>query len=177
MGPRLLGNWEALYNTYVKMISLKTAALIRTAAVFGAMSANAQHCIKPLSDYGTYLGLAFQVLDDILDIFGDVRKFGKEIGKDIKEHKLGNAVVVMALRELSDKDREELLSILGRVTVTNDDVKRAVEIISKTNARDNALKMAMEFAEKSERALSELSKNEFVDDLREILRFTVTREF
>lgn len=69
------------------------------------------------------------------------------------------------------------MSILGRVTVTNDDVKRAVEIISKTNARDNALKMAMEFAEKSERALSELSKNEFVDDLREILRFTVTREF
>lgn len=96
LGPRLLSDWEALYNTYVKMISLKTAALIRTAVIFGAMSANAQHCIKPLSDYGTYLGLAFQVLDDILDIFGDVRKFGKEIGKDIKEHKLGNAVVVMA---------------------------------------------------------------------------------
>ncbi|WP_054842269.1 polyprenyl synthetase family protein [Vulcanisaeta distributa] len=176
-GPRLLSNWEALYNTYVKMISLKTAALIRTAAVFGAMSVNAQHCVNPLSDYGTYLGLAFQVLDDILDIFGDVRKFGKEIGKDIKEHKLGNAVVVMALKELGDKDKEELLGILGKTAVTNDDVKRAVEIISKTNARENALKIAMDFAEKSEKALNELGSNEFVDDLREILRFTVTREF
>ena len=177
LGPRLLGNWEALYNTYVKMISLKTAALIRTAAVFGAMSANAPHCIKPLSEYGTYLGLAFQVLDDILDIFGDVKKFGKEIGKDIKEHKLGNAVVVMALKELSERDREELLGILGNAVVTNDDVKRAVEIISRTNARENALKIAMDFAEKSENALRELGSNEFVEDLREILRFTVTREF
>ncbi len=177
MGPKLLNNWETLYNTYVRMISLKTAALIRTAAVFGAMSANTPQYVEPLSEYGTYLGLAFQVLDDILDIFGDVRKFGKEIGKDIKEHKLGNAVIIMSLKELSDKDREELLGILGKAMVTNDDVKRAVEIISKTNARENALRMAMEFAERSEKALNELGSNEFVEDLREILRFTVTREF
>jgi geranylgeranyl diphosphate synthase type I len=177
LGPRLLSNWESLYNTYIKMISLKTAALIRASSVFGAMSANTPHCVKALSDYGTYLGLAFQVLDDILDIFGDVKKFGKEIGKDIKEHKLGNAVIVMALKELNDKDKEDLLSILGKAAITNDDVKKAVEIISKTNARENASKMAMEFAEKSEKSLNELSNNEFVEDLREILRFTVTREF
>ncbi len=177
LGPRLLGNWEALYNTYIRMIGLKTAALIRTASVFGAMSVNADHCMKALSDYGTYLGLAFQVLDDILDVFGDVRKFGKEIGKDIKEHKLGNAVIIMALRELSDKDKDELLSILSEGVITDVGVKRAVELISKTNARENALGLAREFAERSERALDELSSNEYVEDLREILRFTVTREF
>ncbi|MGC8542694.1 MAG: polyprenyl synthetase family protein, partial [Vulcanisaeta sp.] len=123
------------------------------------------------------LGLAFQVLDDILDIFGDVKKFGKEIGKDIKEHKLGNAVIVMALKELNESERKELLNILGKVPVTDNDVKRAVEIISSTNARENALRIAMDFAEKSEGALNELGNNEYVNDLREILRFTVTREF
>lgn len=177
LGPKLLSNWEDLYGMYTKMISLKTAALIRTAAVFGAMSANASHCINAMTDYGTYLGLAFQVLDDVLDIFGDVRKFGKEIGKDIKEHKLGNAVIVMALKDLDTKDKEELLDVLSKSSVTNDDVKKAVEIISMTNARENALRMAMEFAEKSEKALASLNNNEYVEDLREILRFTVTREF
>ncbi len=177
LGPRLLSNWEALYDVYIKMISLKTAALIRTAAVFGALSVNATHCIGAMTNYGTYLGLAFQVLDDILDIFGDVKKFGKEIGKDIKEHKLGNAVIVMALKELNESERKELLNILGKVPVTDNDVKRAVEIISSTNARENALRIAMDFAEKSEGALNELGNNEYVNDLREILRFTVTREF
>jgi Geranylgeranyl pyrophosphate synthase len=132
-------------------------------------------CIR--DRYGTYLGLAFQVLDDVLDIFGDVRKFGKEIGKDIKEHKLGNAVIVMALRELDDEGRSELLGVLGKGTVTDEDVKRAVEIISRTNARENALRMAMEYAERSERALGSLPSNEHVEDLKEIIRFTVAREF
>ena len=177
LGPRLLNNWGSLYETYVRMISLKTAALIRTASVFGAMSAGARQCVNPMAEYGTYLGLAFQVLDDILDIFGDVRKFGKEIGKDIKEHKLGNAVIVMALRELDNEGRSELLGVLGKGTVTDEDVKRAVEIISKTNARENALRMAMEYAERSERALDSLPSNEHVEDLKEIIRFTVTREF
>lgn len=167
----------ALYDTYIRMIGLKTAALIRAASVFGAMSVGANHCIRALSDYGTYLGLAFQVLDDVLDVFGDVRKFGKEIGKDIKEHKLGNAVVIMALRELNDKDKEELLSILSSGVITDIDIKRAVELISKTNARENALRLARDFAERSEKALGELGSNEYVEDLREILRFTVTREF
>ncbi|MFP3216408.1 MAG: polyprenyl synthetase family protein [Vulcanisaeta sp.] len=177
LGPKLLGNWEALYNTYIRMISLKTAALIRASAVFGAMSVGAQHCIGAMSEYGTYLGLAFQVIDDVLDIFGDVKKFGKEIGKDIKEHKLGNAVIVMALRELSDRDRAELLDILGKDSVMEDDVKRAVEIIARTNARENSLRMATEFAEKAERALDSLPRNEYVDYLRELVRFTVTREY
>ncbi|WP_069808189.1 polyprenyl synthetase family protein [Vulcanisaeta thermophila] len=178
LGPKLLNNWEELYNTYLRMIRLKTAALMRTSAALGALSVtDDEGCVKALSEYGENLGMAFQVLDDVLDIFGDVRKFGKEIGKDIKEHKLGNIVVVMALRELSEAEKSELLGVLGKVPVGDDDVRRAVELISRTRARENALRVAMEFAGRAEDALGRLGVNEGVEDLREILRFTVTREF
>ncbi len=172
------GDWNRLYEVYKRMITLKTAALIRTSAVFGAYSAGAKDVIvNALRRYGESLGLAFQIIDDVLDIFGDVRKFGKEIGKDIKEHKLGNAVIVFALRELTDSDRERLLSILEKETIMDEDVKEAVDIIAKTNAREIAIEEAQKHAEEAIRALEILGENEYAGYLREIAWFTVRREY
>ncbi len=68
--------------------SKKTGALIRASVEMGAMLGNGrQEQVKNLKKYGTALGLAFQVVDDILDVVGDEQKIGKPVGSDEKNQK------------------------------------------------------------------------------------------
>jgi farnesyl diphosphate synthase/geranylgeranyl diphosphate synthase type II len=70
------------------MHSLKTGALIRAALVMGGIAAGAsKHQLDALGDYGTHIGLAFQVVDDILDVEGDSQTLGKTSGKDKEANK------------------------------------------------------------------------------------------
>ena len=75
-------------DTLSKMHSLKTSALIRSACCMGAVCADAdEENVKNASEYGEYLGLAFQVIDDILDVVGDEKQLGKPIGSDEQNDK------------------------------------------------------------------------------------------
>lgn len=91
-------------DQYLKMIGLKTAVLIACSAKIGAIigSASEEQC-QALYDYGYQLGLAFQVADDYLDAFGDVKVFGKPIGGDILNCKK-SWLTVRALEKTEDKE-------------------------------------------------------------------------
>jgi len=174
LGLRLAEDWERLFSTYLKMISLKTASLFRASAYMGALSVtDDEDCLSIANTVGSNLGMAFQIIDDVLDIFGEEGRFGKEIGKDIKEHKLGNAVVIMALRDLGRDKGEQLLRILMRGGEPRD----AVDIIESTSARDEAMKLAHRYAQEAVNALGRLGYGEAVEELRELVRFTVMRDY
>jgi geranylgeranyl diphosphate synthase type I len=162
-------------DDYIKMVGLKTGALIAASSKWGAMSvADDRSLIDAAWDFGMNAGIAFQIVDDVLDIFGDPRKFGKEIGKDIKEHKRGNAVILLGLEELDEKARGELMSILSKPAVSDDDARRGVRILEGTNARERALALADRYRE---RALASLSKMPHSRDLEELAAFIVQRQF
>lgn len=93
---------------YIKMIGLKTAILIATAAKLGAVAAGApsRDC-DLLYNFGYDLGLAFQIEDDYLDTFGDVKTFGKTIGGDI----LNNKKTWLMIKAM-EKDRQAMLSAI-----------------------------------------------------------------
>ncbi len=79
---------EVSMDQYIKMIGLKTSVLIATAAKLGAVAAGAPSAdCDLLYRFGYDLGLAFQIEDDYLDTFGDVKVFGKAIGGDILNNK------------------------------------------------------------------------------------------
>lgn len=79
---------EVPMQEYIKMIGLKTSVLIATAAKLGAVAAGApEKDCELLYRFGYDLGLAFQIEDDYLDTFGDVKVFGKAIGGDILNNK------------------------------------------------------------------------------------------
>ncbi|MFB6490347.1 MAG: polyprenyl synthetase family protein [Thermoproteus sp. AZ2] len=166
---------EVKLDDYIRMVSLKTGALIAASAKFGAMSVtDDSSSINAAWDFGMNAGVAFQIIDDVLDIFGDPKKFGKEIGKDVKEHKRGNIVVLLGLGELDEKRRGELLSILSKPAVGDADAKRAVEILASTNAKETALRLADEYKEKALGALARLPSSK---DLEELATFIVQRQF
>jgi len=79
---------DVTVDAYLKMIELKTAALVGAALQMGAIVANAtEQQASKIYDFGRLLGIAFQLQDDYLDVFGDPDQFGKQLGGDILEKK------------------------------------------------------------------------------------------
>lgn len=160
-------------NDYLVMIERKTAVLIQTACEFGALSARATSSyVKALSEYGYNLGMAFQVGDDIIDIFGVEEKTGKMVGGDIREHKLGNVVLLLAVEEAGEKLRE----ILSKSDVSSEDIREAIELVSRTSARERAERIRNEYVQKALKALEPLPETEYKSILKDIATFIMKRE-
>ena len=95
-------------NEYIEMIRLKTSVLLGCACKMGAIIADASaDDAAMIYDYGMNLGVAFQLQDDILDVYGDPATFGKEIGGDIMNNKK-TFMLINAINRANDNEREEL---------------------------------------------------------------------
>lgn len=93
---------------YLKMINLKTAVLLACSLKVGAIVANAsKQESEKIFEFGRNLGLAFQLQDDFLDVYGDFKRFGKNLGNDIVSNKK-TFLLINALKKASGKDKEEL---------------------------------------------------------------------
>jgi len=166
---------EVKIEDYLKMVELKTGVLIGAAAKWGVMSvSDDETLIEAAWNFGVNLGISFQIVDDVLDIFGDPAEFGKEIGKDIKEHKRGNIVVLMGMAELSQQDREFLNSILIRSNINKEDIEKIIKLFKSINLYEKSMKFAFMYLEKALNALEKIPNN---SALKEIADFVVKRRF
>src|SRR6266566_4139229 len=164
------------FKLYVAMVGKKTAALFRAAGQIGAYAAKAEtRAVNALGDFGWKAGLAFQVMDDVLDICGE--KTGKQQAKDIIEHKLGNAAILVALRFLSRKDREELKKIIGSEGVSKQMVTRARGLVNKTPAEKECKEIAVKYLEDAKRSLSVLKPSPFKDALSDLADQILARSY
>lgn len=92
-------------DQYLNMIRLKTAVLLGGSLGVGALIGNASaEDVQHLYDFGVNLGVAFQLQDDILDVYGDAEKFGKQVGGDILANK--KTFLLLTALELADGDAE-----------------------------------------------------------------------
>lgn len=101
---------------YIEMIRLKTAVLLACALKVGAMIGGASAAdADALYDYGIHIGLAFQLQDDLLDVYGDPKTFGKNIGGDILCNKK-TFLLINALSAASDGQRQVMTDWMARKT-------------------------------------------------------------
>lgn len=160
---------------YLDMVGKKTAKLIESSCRMGALDAEAsKKQVKALTNYGKKLGIAYQMIDDYLDIQGSEGKFGKEIGKDLKEQKLGNLLVLLALKE-PGKKKEKLKEILRKKELTGEDIKKGVSLIRSTGAPEKAYKKAKKYAKKAKDHLEIFSDNKYKDQLIRLANLVVKR--
>ncbi len=160
---------------YYKMIGRKTTKLIETSCLIGGLCAEAnKRDLKFLKEFGFNLGMAFQIQDDILDIFGDEKKFGKQIGKDIIEHKLGNIIIALTLENLDKKDKKEFLNIL-KSKANSSQLKRAMILIKKTNARQVANKEKEKFIFQAQSLLTKMPNNKWNKILNKLSNYLLER--
>lgn len=94
-------------SEYLFMIKKKTASLFSACCQVGVLMSGSHNIIKEMEDYGTNLGIAFQIIDDYLDLMGEEKKLGKDSGQDIRRGEI--TLPMLKLREyLSEDERREL---------------------------------------------------------------------
>lgn len=126
-------------DEYMEMIKLKTAVLLACALKAGAVVAGASDAESGLLyEYGIQIGLAFQLQDDILDVYGDEKVFGKKIGGDILCDKK-TYLLIKALEKGSDNDIAEFNKWIGNDSCEPSEKIRAVtDLYSKLGVRQDA---------------------------------------
>ncbi|MFA7169861.1 MAG: polyprenyl synthetase family protein [Candidatus Paceibacterota bacterium] len=113
----------------------------------GAIFAGAdEEELRFISDFSIPLGIAYQIQDDILGVFGDKEKIGKPVGSDIKEGKK-TLLMSYALRKTSDKEKNFLYSCLGKKDLNEDEVQKVREIIRDSGALEYSRQKIDEFIE------------------------------
>lgn len=162
---------------FFDMCGKKTAILFQSCCEVGGILADAsQKELEALKNYGFNLGIAFQIQDDILDVFGDEKSFGKKIGKDIMERKGGNIIVMLALAKLPKKDGDKIISIMEKNRVKAGEVNEIMNLISKTYSKQEADELKKKFIKKAVESLDLLPKNKWNNIMKEITDFIITRE-
>jgi len=158
-------------SDYLEMIRLKTAVLLAASLKIGATIGGADEIItKQLYQFGENIGIAFQLKDDLLDVFSDVEKFGKTTGGDIisnkktflylKAFELADEATFLLLTSLFEDKKldlaekiekvKEIYNLLNIRTVTEDKISeyynKALDALSNVNVSEQSKKELLEFA-------------------------------
>jgi len=118
-------------DDYIKMIRKKTAALFEVSCALGALCApnHSEEDVENLSLFGRNIGIAFQLVDDLIGVVGDPKLTGKAAGNDIREGKK-TYPILLALKCAKGEDKDKILKVFGSKNSSNADIKEAVRIIS-----------------------------------------------
>jgi geranylgeranyl diphosphate synthase type I len=118
-------------SQYVDMIGKKTAALFDVSCALGALSSPdpSEEDIENLSSFGRHVGVAFQLVDDLIGAIGDPKVTGKAAGNDIREGKK-TLPILLALRKAKGDDRDRILKVLGSKVATAGEIRDAVSVVS-----------------------------------------------
>ncbi|HWQ85317.1 MAG TPA: polyprenyl synthetase family protein [Brevundimonas sp.] len=162
-------------ETYLRIISAKTAELFAAAAESGAVGAGAgEKAVEALRAYGLNLGLAFQLADDALDYGGISEELGKNAGDDFREGKVTMPLLLAAART---RGREDAFwdRTINKGQRTEDDFRRARELVIGSGAIGATLATAHEYADAAKASLKDLPANEWRDALEQLADFAVSR--
>jgi geranylgeranyl diphosphate synthase type I len=116
---------------YIHMVEKKTASLFELSCSLGVLSTDNRKVddLERLSAFGKNIGIAFQLIDDLIGIVGDPLITGKAVGNDIREGKK-TFPMVLVLEKANLNERNKLLKIFGSRRTTDEDLKKAIRIIS-----------------------------------------------
>lgn len=163
-------------DTYLKVAERKTAYPIRAGAMVGAYLAGASaEEIDALGQYGLALGIAFQIIDDILDFTGDEEKTGKMVGNDLKE---GNLTLpsLLAMRS-SEEAKRAIVDIIADENPPVEKVKECARLVIQSGAIERSRGMGEYYGMEALEHLGRLKReNEYSKSLRELVRKVLDRD-
>lgn len=168
-------NTETNEDEYLAVINAKTAALFSAAAEVGAVLA-----VRPkaeqaaLRSYGKNLGIAFQLLDDVLDYSGDQDQLGKSVGDDFREGKI-TLPVILSNRRGSDEDREFWQRVLQEGEIQDGDLEKAVSLMREHGAIEDTVERARHYGSIAHDALAIFPDTNYKAALLDTVAFCIDR--
>lgn len=161
---------------YYDLIYRKTACLFRVSMQLGCVLGGAsQHMEESLGEYGRHLGLAFQIVDDVLDLTASEDVLGKPTASDLREGK-ATLAVVHSLQNGTQQDRLDILRVIEDQSFDRISHKRVLSILQRNGSIDYAMHAAYSHADAARTHLSILPESEFKRALLWVPEFIVARD-
>jgi octaprenyl-diphosphate synthase len=171
------GEVDMLEETYLKIISSKTAVLFSAATKVGAILSEKNNKEKEaLEFYGKNLGLTFQIADDALDYNSQINSFGKKVGNDFFEGKITLPIILLFQRS-SDSEKKQLENIFKQDIRSADDLTIILSLISKYKIISQCYKKAEHFINLASNSLSIFKDSEEKKIFENLTSFSLERSF
>ncbi len=162
-------------ENYLKVVRYKTAKLFEAACRVGAILGNASAADEArLADYGTHVGTAFQLIDDVLDYSGEISETGKNIGDDLAEGK-PTLPLIHAMRAGTPAQRDIIRSAIAEGGLEH--IDEVVAAVRATGALDYAREVAKREADKAAASIATFSDSVYRDALLQLCVFAVERRY
>lgn len=161
---------------YTEMIRLKTSVLLGCALEFGAILGNRDEEIRRnLYDFGVSLGIAFQIQDDILDLYGDPELFGKQVGGDILSNK--KTLLFLKAKAIADQTSDARFEQLVQMDANAAKIAQAKQLFEETGAKAATLDAMNGYYDQAMGNLQQLeAKGLETAALHGLAQFLITRE-
>ena len=171
------GEVDMLEETYLKIISSKTAALFAAATKVGAILSDKENKEKDaLEFYGKNLGLTFQIADDTLDYNSELKFFGKKIGKDFFEGKI-TLPIILLFQKVDTNEKQNIKKIFDQDNRSISDLNYILDLIKKYNIIKECYKKAEHFINLASNSLSIFKNSEEKKVLESLTSFSLERDF
>jgi geranylgeranyl pyrophosphate synthase len=161
-------------EAYFARIRGKTARLMAAACEVGAIAANCEAARQPLSGYGMALGHAFQITDDLLDLYGDASTLGKPVLQDLGAGQW-TLPLIHALRSASPSEAEQLGRLLLKAEGDCAAARRAADLAERLGGRRSAEERSRELTERARGALLDLPDTPARRSLSELADYVARR--
>ena len=162
-------------SVYLQVVRGKTAALFSAATEVGGVIAQApEEQVKALFDYGDALGIAFQIVDDLLDYQGDSSATGKNVGDDFRERKL-TLPVIKAVAAADEDERAFWKRTIEKGDQRDGDLEHALDLLNRHGALEATRQDALAWSAKAKTAMQALPEHPVRQMLIELADYVVAR--
>lgn len=170
------GDFDISEEEYLKIISFKTGKLITASCTLGAnLGTNDKQQINAITEYGEQIGIAFQIVDDILDFVEAPEKLGKNAYGDLREGKLTFPIIYT--RRVCDADEKQMLE---KVLNANSDESQAISYVESLfniyDVESHCLKIAQDYADRANAALTNIPQSDARNALENLANYVVSRD-
>ena len=168
---------DMLEETYLKIISAKTAELFAAATKVGAILSEVKTKEKEaLEFYGRNLGLTFQIADDTLDYNSDLKFFGKKIGQDFHEGKI-TLPIILLLQKTKNNEKEKIKNIFLKDERDENELNYIMSLIKKYDVINSCYQKAQHYIDIASNSLSIFKDCEEKKILKNLTSFSLARNF
>ena len=169
-------NLDLTESEYLEIIRRKTAVLLQGSCRVGALIAKADATsAAALNDFGYYLGLAFQMADDLLDYTADATVLGKSVGADLREGKL-TLPVIRALAKASPEDRVRMAQMIQHAKFSTADFEELVHLLNRYHGITDTREQAAAHVQTAKDRLSGFPDSEEKSVMADIADYALSRK-
>ena len=169
------GNQNLAEEDYLDIINKKTASLFSASCQIGGILGQASEKEEnSLKEYGTNIGMTFQIIDDLLDFTGDEKTLGKPVLSDLSESRI-TLPLIYTLNNDGQANRERITELMKKKFLEKDSLEEILKIVKSNGALDYTAKKAEEFSLKSREIISRFPKSSHRDALALLPEYVLSR--